>query len=133
MFNRVGAVVLYVQDFETSLKFYRDQVGLPIAVLEPKFAAFKMDNQDFALIDLADGANMVGLDVSAFEAQSGKADRVLLCVDVEDVDAAYETLKSNGVEFTKTPVDQPWGMRAAYFRDPEGNIWELRKFFNPRP
>ena len=46
---------------------------------------------------------------------------------VEDVDAAYATLEATGVEFTKAPVDQPWGMRAAYFRDPEGNLWELRK------
>jgi lactoylglutathione lyase len=126
MFRHISAAVLFVQDFEKSLMFYRDTLGLPIAVLESKFAAFQMDNQDFAINHITEAAKMVNLPLEAFEAQSGKADRVMLCADVENVDAEYERLKAKGVEFTKAPVDQPWGIRAAYFRDPEGNIWEIK-------
>jgi lactoylglutathione lyase len=125
MFRKVSAAVLFVQDFEKSLEFYRDRLGLEVAQLEEKFVAFKMDDQDFAINQISEGANMVGLDVAAFEAQTGKADRVLLCARVDNVDAAYETLKAKGVEFTKGPMDQYWGLRTAYFRDPEGNIWEI--------
>lgn len=125
MFNQVTAVVLFVQDFDTCLTFYRDKLGLPVAQLEEKFAAFKMHDQDFAILDLADAAKMVNLDPSAFEPQTGRADRVMLCTHVENVDATYETYKANGVEFTLPPTDQYWGIRAAYFRDPEGNIWEI--------
>jgi catechol 2,3-dioxygenase-like lactoylglutathione lyase family enzyme len=42
MFNRISAVVLFVQDFETCLTYYRDVIGLPVVQLEPAFAAFKM-------------------------------------------------------------------------------------------
>jgi lactoylglutathione lyase len=126
MFRHISAAVLFVQDFEKSLTFYRDTLGLPIAVLESNFAAFQMDNQDFAINDITEAAKMVNLPLEAFEAQSGKADHVMLCADVENVDAEYERLKAKGVEFTKAPVDQPWGIRAAYFRDPEGNIWEIK-------
>jgi lactoylglutathione lyase len=132
MFQKVTAVVLFVQDFETCLTFYRDKLGLPVAQLEPKFAAFKMQDQDFAMLEISQAADMIGVGVEAFEAQTGKIDRVLLCADVENVDVVYETFKANGVQFTKAPVDQPWGIRAAYFRDPEGNIWEMRQFLTPR-
>ncbi|MCI0712098.1 MAG: VOC family protein [Chloroflexi bacterium] len=125
MFKRVSAVVLFVQDFDDCLKFYRDTLGLQVVLLESDFAAFKMDDQDFAIQGMETSAQMVNLKVDAFEPQSGKVDRVLLCTRVENVDNAYATLKAKGVEFTGPPEDKPWGIRVAYFRDPEGNIWEI--------
>lgn len=125
MFNRVTAVVLFVQNFEACLAFYRDILELEVVVLEPQFAAFKMFEQDFAINQIAHAAEMVNLPVEAFEAQTGKTDRVMLCTRVENVDATYEALLAKGVTFTKPPQDQYWGIRTVYFCDPEGNIWEL--------
>ncbi len=127
MFNRVSAIVLFVQDFPACLTFYRDTLGLPVAQLEAKFVAFKMQDQDFALQELGQSAEMVGVDVSAFEPLSGKLVRSILCADVDDVDAIYATLSAKGVPFTRPPLAQPWGYRVAYFNDPEGNLWELRQ------
>jgi uncharacterized glyoxalase superfamily protein PhnB len=42
--------------------------------------------------------------------------------EVKDVDAEYERLKAMGIEFVKTPTTYPWGARAFWFRDPDGNI-----------
>lgn len=125
MFHKIRTVNLFVHDFEKCLTFYRDALGLEIIRLEPTFVAFKMDDHELHLLQIADGANVLGVDLSAFESQTGKLDRVLLCSQVDNVDAVYQTLSANGVEFTKAPVDQPWGIRAAYFHDPEGNIWEI--------
>lgn len=126
MFNRITAVVLFVQDFETCLSFYRDTLGLEVVVYEPpSFAAFKMFDQDFAINQISQAAEMVKLPVEAFEPQTGKTDRVMLCTRVEDVDAVYETLQARGVRFTQGPTDQYWGLRTAFFLDPEGNIWEI--------
>ena len=125
MFNRVSAVVLFVQEFNKCLAFYRDTLGLEVVQLESRMAAFRMNGHDFALVEMSEASELVDVKTEEFEAQSGKADRVLLCARVENVDAAYETLKAKGVEFTKAPISQPWGIRAAYFRDPEGNIWEI--------
>lgn len=125
MISHVTAVVLFVEDFETSLAFYRDKVGLQVVQLEPTFAAFKMRDQDFAINHIAEAAAMVNVKPTAFESQTGQAKRVMLCARVENVDTAYATLKANGVEFTRPPIDQPWGLRAIYFSDPEGNIWEF--------
>ncbi len=125
MFRRVNSIVLFVQDFDQCLTFYRDTLGLQVAQLEPKFAAFKMDGQNFAMQEMGQSAEMVGMKMEAFEPQTGKVDRVLLCADVGNVDTAYETLRAKGVEFTGPPMDKPWGLRTAYFHDPEGNIWEI--------
>ncbi len=131
MFNRVSAVVLFVQDFEKCLTFYRDALGLTVAMQEPKFAAFKMHEQNFAINEIAEAAKMVNVEVGKFEPQTGRVDRVMLCTQVDDVDAVYEAYKANGVEFTRPPIDQPWGVRAAYFTDPEGNIWEIGQWDQP--
>ena len=75
MFNRVTAVVLFVQDFEKCLAFYRDQLGLEVALLETDFAAFKFVDQNFALQGMSKAVELFGV----FEAPSGKTDRVMLC------------------------------------------------------
>ncbi len=121
MFNRVTAVVLFVQDFEACLGFYRDRLGLEVALLESDFAAFKFEEQDFALQAMPTAIELFG----ALPTPSKGSDRAMLCTRVADVDAAYEKFKANGVEFTKAPEDRYWGIRAAYFRDPEGNLWEI--------
>ncbi len=128
MFNKVKATVLFVEDFDTCLRFYRDILGLKVGILEATFAAFEMDEQNFVVQGIAAAEKIINVPVAAFEAETGKIDRVMLCAQVEDVDEAYETLKAKGVEFTQPPIDQPWGLRGVYFRDPEGNVWE---FYHP--
>ncbi|HMN62001.1 MAG TPA: VOC family protein [Anaerolinea sp.] len=48
-----------------------------------------------------------------------------LMFEVEDVDAEYERLAGLGVEVVKPPQTHPWGSRAAWFRDPDGNILDF--------
>ena len=51
--------------------------------------------------------------------------RSVLASTVEDVDAAYEELRSRGAEFIRPPEDRAWGLRCAHFKDPDGNVWEI--------
>jgi len=44
-----------------------------------------------------------------------------LCIYVDDVDAVVARARPEGIEVLVAPVDQPWGERLAYVRDPEGN------------
>ena len=45
--------------------------------------------------------------------------RIELCINVEDVHAAITALEA---PLVMAPVDQPWGERAAYVEDPDGNL-----------
>jgi hypothetical protein len=42
-----------------------------------------------------------------------------------DRHATVEELKSRGVELLNGPMERPWGIRTASFRDPGGHIWEV--------
>jgi catechol 2,3-dioxygenase-like lactoylglutathione lyase family enzyme len=45
-------------------------------------------------------------------------------IRVPDCRGAYETLRSQGAEFLTPPVESDWEVRA-FFRDPDGHLWEL--------
>lgn len=125
MIRKVNAVVLFVEDLERSMAFYRDTVGIDVVFSDDVSFAFSLEGQDFAIVKVSEGVNMLNEAVLGVERGVGR--RVMLCADVEDVDAVYQALTAKGVAFIKPPVDQHWGWRTAYFADPEGNIWELRQ------
>jgi uncharacterized glyoxalase superfamily protein PhnB len=51
--------------------------------------------------------------------------RFQFTLGVEDVDDMCEQLRKRGVELLNGPMDRPWGVRTASFRDPGGHIWEI--------
>ena len=129
MIRKVNAVVLFVEDLERAMTFYRDTVGLEVVFHDEVSFAFHMEGQDFALVKRSTGVEMLNEDVVA--ARTGQ--QVMLCTDVADVDAVYDQLTAKGVAFIKPPIDQHWGWRTAYFADPEGNLWELRQAIPTEP
>lgn len=48
-----------------------------------------------------------------------------IAFEVDDVQAAYESLQAKGVEFSQAPSRQPWGGLQARFADPDGNVFQL--------
>jgi uncharacterized glyoxalase superfamily protein PhnB len=42
-----------------------------------------------------------------------------------DIDTTYETLSARGVAFKGPPEMMPWGEKAAWFSDPDGNEFFL--------
>lgn len=53
-------------------------------------------------------------------------DTVVAMIPTYDLDGDYARLKSLGVEFIGEPQTvKEWGMRCVYFRDTEGNLFEL--------
>lgn len=53
--------------------------------------------------------------------------RFVFTIDVDDVDAMCAELTARGVKLLNGPMDRPWGVRTASFRDPGGHIWEIAK------
>lgn len=48
-------------------------------------------------------------------------------IEVDDVDAMCTELAARGVALLNGPMDRPWGIRTASFRDPGGHIWEIAR------
>jgi lactoylglutathione lyase len=53
--------------------------------------------------------------------------RLIFTVHVDDVDTICQKLTAQGVELINGPMDCPWGVRTASFKDPGGHIWEIAK------
>lgn len=45
-----------------------------------------------------------------------------LSIEVDDLDAALERMKTAGVAIEYGPADEPWGVRRFYVRDPFGKL-----------
>jgi predicted enzyme related to lactoylglutathione lyase len=116
----VWYVNVFVSDFERSLGFYRDQLGLKVVLADPQFGYASFDTQ---------GA---GFAIAAVDPDSEQAALVGrhtgIGWGVPDVDAVYETMKGNGVSFAAPPQRQPWGGYLALLEDPDGNVFYLDEF-----
>ncbi len=63
--------------------------------------------------------------VSDEGAAGAPAGRVLLSVEVADVDGLLPRVADLGGELTGGPTDMPWGQRVAHLEDPDGNAVNL--------
>ena len=125
IFRDINGVVLLVQDLDKCMKFYRDIIGLEIVFSDDVSYIFKLDTEDFVLLSVPAAAKQIS--PAAVSLNKEGVNRMFLCADVDDVDAACQALTAKGVSLIQPPTDQPWGMRTAYIADPEGNLWELRR------
>ncbi|MGC1210776.1 MAG: VOC family protein [Micromonospora sp.] len=51
--------------------------------------------------------------------------RILLSVDVDDVDGLLDRVEPAGGRVLGPPTDMPWGQRVAHVHDPDGNMVNL--------
>jgi predicted enzyme related to lactoylglutathione lyase len=70
------------------------------------------------------GDSDLGLSADA-EVEVGKPVRVLLSIDVADVDALLPRVEALGGSAPGPANDMPWGQRVAHITDPDGNVVNL--------
>jgi catechol 2,3-dioxygenase-like lactoylglutathione lyase family enzyme len=120
--SAIGAITLFVEDLEAAKQFYREVFGLPVTYEDDNSAVFTFEN---TLINLLKTTAAVALIEPAAVASRDAGARVQFTIEVEDVDATCAELAHRGVELLNGPIDRPWGIRTASFRDPGGHIWEI--------
>jgi predicted enzyme related to lactoylglutathione lyase len=80
---------------------------------------------------------MCSLDSIEFAAPGAHIPATNRCVRIElevaDVDAEFERLRDVVGEWIVPPTDWPWGTRATWFRDPDGNLISLFEIRTPPP
>ena len=118
----IAAITLFVENLDEARRFYSEVFGLPVVFEDENSAVFKFGE---TLVNLLDAAEAPGLVEPAAVASSTAGARFQLTLGVQDVDAMCDELKRRGVELLNGPMDRPWGIRTASFRDPGGHIWEI--------
>jgi catechol 2,3-dioxygenase-like lactoylglutathione lyase family enzyme len=118
----IAAVTLFVEDLAEARRFYREVFGLPVHYEDEHSAVFVFGA---TMINLLAVGEAPGLVAPAAVASPDAGVRFQFTLGVDDVDATCEQLRERGVELLNGPVDRPWGIRTASFRDPGGHIWEI--------
>jgi catechol 2,3-dioxygenase-like lactoylglutathione lyase family enzyme len=118
----IDAITLFVEDLPTAREFYRRAFGLPIHFEDENSAVFRFGATLVNLLRVEEAPELVA---PATVAAPDAGVRYQITVGVDNVDAACSQLRERGVELLNGPVDRPWGIRTASFRDPAGHIWEI--------
>jgi catechol 2,3-dioxygenase-like lactoylglutathione lyase family enzyme len=118
----IAAITLFVEDLEAAKRFYREVFELRVAFEDDSSTVFRFGE---TLINLLKTSEAPGLVEPATVATQDAGVRFQYTLGVDDVDAMCEELKERGVDLLNGPMDRPWGIRTASFRDPGGHIWEI--------
>lgn len=118
----IEAITLFVEDLDATKRFYTEVFGLPVHYEDNDSAVFAFGG---TLINLLKTDAAVELIEPAPVGDAASESRFQFTLVVEDVDAKCDELVSLGVDLLNGPIDRPWGIRAASFRDPAGHIWEI--------
>ena len=98
-------VLLRPVHYQNSVAFYRDVLGLAIFREWASGTVFFLGG---GLLELSRSAGPVA------------DDKFSLWLQVRDVNAEFARLQEAGVDVVEAPVDEPWGLREARIRDPDG-------------
>ena len=122
---KIDLVTLLVDDIEACKAFYRDVVGLTVKKDRSGYAELEHANVRLALYPRRGLAEILN-EPALGEPRHGHPMVLSLPVDTpEAVDSTYESILSNGARSLRPPADMPWGLRAAFFLDPDGNLLEV--------
>lgn len=122
--GKISAITLFVDDLAAAKQFYSEGLGLTLAFEDADSAVFHFKN---TLINLLKTTAARELIEPAVVGTSDAGSRFQLTIEVDDVDATCVELTSRGVRLLNGPIDRPWGVRTASFKDPAGHIWEIAK------
>lgn len=121
-FNEVGAVILFVEDLQRSRAFYHGVLGLEVQFEDADSVGFRIGGMAFIVLQVDRARVQLQGEPTATPRAAATA---FLTTFTEGVDALHADLVRRGIGFFQEPADQPWGMRTAYFKDPDGHVWEI--------
>lgn len=119
----MGPPVLFVKDLQQSKTFYLDVLGFT-SVHDDDTSVAMMMGEDMVLLVTVDSATNMLMGETP-DSPLGQQPTGMFNLFVDNVDAEYDRLSMDGVEFFIAPMDRPWGRRTAHFKDPDGFIWEI--------
>ena len=122
--KRLSNITLFAEDLAATRQFYLDVFGMPLVFEDADSAVFNFGNTQVNLLKVAAVPELIE---PATIAPPESGARFQLTIDVDDVDAVCAELARRGVSLLNGPIDRPWGVRTASFRDPAGHIWEIAK------
>jgi catechol 2,3-dioxygenase-like lactoylglutathione lyase family enzyme len=106
-FKKVGAVILLVSNMDSSIKFYRDTLGLVVKNISDEWTEFFTSGTVLAL--------------HPAKTKVKHNPNMLVGFMVSDLDSIANTLRSKNIKFFKEPKEESFG-KHAIIEDPDGHL-----------
>ena len=111
-----------MEDLAAARRFYTEVLGLSVHYEDDVSAVFDFGN---TLVNCLAASAAPELLAPAPVPPPAAGSRVVLTIDVTDVDAICAQRTARGATLLNGPMDRPWGIRTASVQDPAGHVWEL--------
>ena len=116
--------ILVASDIDRARRFYRDVLGAEIYREYGGTSIVLQFLGTWLLLVTGGGPTEDKPDVTFAEPRDPRTVSHAMTVRVADARVAYETLRARGATFLTPPVESDWEIRA-FFRDPDGHLWEI--------
>ena len=114
MIGGVVGVLIWTQDLDPMLCFYRDTLGMKPHSVRDDIVSFRWGGMRLGV-----GRH------SHVRGKTRETYRIMVNLGVDDIHAEYESLRSKGVRFIRPPEQEHWGGWVATLPDPDGNTIQL--------
>jgi len=98
-------VMIHPRDFDVTVAFYRDTLGLAIDKEFPGGKVFFLGHGSLEIVG---------------KGETGPTPDVALWLQVRDLSATLDELAGRGVTPARGPKREPWGLDEAWIADPDG-------------
>jgi lactoylglutathione lyase len=117
MIGQFASASIWSEDLNNLLPFYRDVLGLKVAMESPGYVMLGMDQPGVAALGLGTHSEVHGRNLDPA--------RHMVAFASDDLTADWKRLKEAGVEFVEDPTSYGEDMTIATLKDPEGNLVQL--------
>ena len=113
---------LYTSDLDATAHFYEQVLGLPL----------KLDQGSCRIYQVSQDGYLGFCQRAAAKSPSAEPHTLILTLVTQEVDAWFEYLQQQGVEFEKPPqVNPQYNIYHCFLRDPNGYLIEIQRFLHP--
>jgi predicted enzyme related to lactoylglutathione lyase len=120
MIKEFSGVTIWSEDLNNLLPFYRDVLGLKVAMESPGFALLGEDRPEAPALALGTHSEVHGRNTDPA--------RHMVGFTSDNLAADWKRLKEAGVEFIEDPTEYGDDMTIATLKDPEGNLVQLWQY-----
>ena len=114
MINGVVGVIIWTENLDRLLTFYRDTLGLDPHSVRPEFVSFKWGDMRLGI-----GTH------SEVKGRTTEPHRLMVNLGVDDIHNEFKSLRAKGVCFIRPPEREHWGGWVSTLTDPDGNTIQL--------
>lgn len=127
-FNETTIRILVRKNYGECFDFYTEKIGLTVVWGDRNgsYTSFAVSSDASPCFAIFTGDAMPMFQGYQQPNSINQPDTIVAVIPTLDLDGDYHRLKELGVAFLGEPQRiEEWGMRCTYFRDPEGNLFEL--------